>query len=408
MRSSLKILLGVTGSISAYRALDIVRGLSKVGHEVSVVVSSGALKFVVSEAFYYLGAREVYLPSSDFEREKAGVLHIDLAREHDLFVLAPASANMLSKLVSGSADDTLSSLLLALRRDRDVLIFPSMNPDMWNSPAIVAARELLTKRHSNFHIFAPAGGEMACGEIGEGKLPSVEAILSAIECWPFHQKKRGRRILITTGATIAPLDPVRFITNPSSGKTGVALAKEHLQRGDQVTLICGHGVGEQTTELKILPSYKEVRVQTTLDLFQAVKSEIENADTFISAGAPCDFLAPEVATSKLKKEASTLHFQFEKAPDVLAWVCENYREKVLTVGFAAESELTKEMLEAKWKRKPTDFLVGTKVSGAWMNRAAAGFGVEGASYLIRDNEGKYQARDLSKIELASLIASWEK
>ncbi len=404
----MKILLGVTGSISAYRALDLVRGLSKVGHEVSVVLSSGALKFVVSEAFYYLGARQVYLPSSDFEREKAGVLHIDLAREHDLFVLAPASANMLSKLASGSADDTLSSLLLALRRDRDVLIFPSMNPDMWNAPATISTRELLSKRHPNFYIFAPAGGEMACGEIGEGKLPSVAALLTAIECWPFHQKRRGRRVLITTGSTIAALDPVRFITNPSSGKTGVALAREHLCRGDQVTLICGHGVGEQTNELQILPGYKEIRVQTTNELFQAVKNEIESAESFISAGAPCDFLAPEVASSKLKKETSSLSFQFEKATDVLAWVCENYRAKVMTVGFAAESELTQEMLESKWQRKPTDFLVGTKVSGSWMNRGAAGFGAEGASYLIRNADGSYQAFELSKVELAKLIASWEK
>ncbi len=404
----MKILIGVTGSISAYRALDIVRGLSKVGHEVTVVLSAGALKFVKSEAFYYLGARQVLLPSSDFERERAGVLHIDLAREHDLFVLSPASANMLSKLASGAADDTLTSLLLALRRDRDVLIFPSMNPDMWNAPAIKSAREVLAKRHSNFHLFAPSAGEMACGEIGEGKLPSVSAILTAIECWPAHQKKRGGRVLITTGSTIAPLDPVRFITNPSSGKTGIALVKECLKKGDEVTLICGHGVSSQTDDFKILPQYKEIRVQTTNDLFEAVKAEIKNSDTFISAGAPCDFVAPEVSPSKLKKEGHSLSFQFEKAPDILSWVVENFGSKVLTVGFAAESELTTEMLTSKWQRKPTDYLVGTKVAGAWMNQAAAGFGVDSANYLIRDIEGNYSAQNLSKTELAALIASWER
>lgn len=403
----MKVLIGVSGSISAYRALDIVRGLSKVGHEVSVVLTNGALKFVKSETFYYLGARQVHLPSSDFERERAGVLHIDLAREHDLFVLAPASANMLAKLASGLADDTLSCLLLALRQDRDVLLFPSMNPDMWNAPAIVNAREKLNKRHPNYHIFAPAGGEMACGEIGEGKLPSVDAILTAIECWPVLQKRRGRKTLITTGSTIAPMDPVRFITNPSSGKTGVALAKECLRQGDEVTLICGHGVGSQTDNLKILPHYREVRVQTTEELFETVQSEIESHDIFVSAGAPCDFVAPVISESKLKKEGNSLSFQFEKAPDVLSWVCQNYQGKILTVGFAAESDLSPEMLQAKWERKPTDYLVGTYVSGPWMKKDAAGFGTDEASYLIRNKQGEYQSLQMSKQSLAALIASWE-
>ena len=404
----MKILIGVTGSISAYRALDIVRGLTKVGHEVSVVLSKGALKFVVSEAFYYLGALKVYRPSSDFGRERAGVLHIDLAREHDLFVIAPASANTLSKLAYATADDTLSSLLLALRRDRDVLIFPSMNPDMWNAPATLKVRERLAKQNKNFHIFAPSAGEMACGEIGEGKLPSVSAILNAIECWPLKQQRRARKVLITTGSTTAPLDPVRFLTNPSSGKTGIALARESLRAGDEVTLITGPSCPDLAIDFHILPHFKEIKVQTTLDLFEAVKTNIESADCFISAGAPCDFVAPEIAPQKIKKESGSLKATFEQAPDVLAWVSAHHGARVLCVGFAAETNLNSEMLEAKWQRKPTDYLVGTEVNGPWGTQKAAGFGTDEATYLIRLSDGQYERKTLAKTQLAQLICSWEK
>lgn len=402
----MKILLGVTGSISAYRALDIVRGLSKKGHDVSVVLTKGALKFVVHEAFYYLGARAVYLPSSDFERERAGVLHIDLAREHDLFVIAPASANTLSKLAYGNATDTLTSLLLALRFDRDLLIFPSMNPDMWNAPAIEEARAKLAKR-SNYHIFAPAKGEMACGEIGEGKLASVSAIVETIDCWPRLQQKRGKRVLITTGSTLAPLDPVRFISNPSSGKTGVELSRSALAQGDKVTLIKGQCDFGITDDLTIHPNYREVNVQTTDDLFKVVRQEIEHHDIYISAAAPVDFSAKAVAAQKIKKEESELTFAFEKAPDVLAWVTEHHAERVLCVGFAAESDLSEQMLNEKWSRKPTHYLVGTKVHGGWNQTQAQGFGQNAASYLIRDPQGNFNACELSKTELARLICSWE-
>lgn len=401
----MKILLGVSGSISAYRALDIMRGLTKLGHDLSVVLTAGALKFVVPETFYYLGARNVFLPNSDFERERAGVLHIDLARDHDLFVIAPTSANMLSKLANGQIDDTLTALLLALRNDRDLLLFPSMNPDMWNSYAIKEAREKLAKR-KNYHIFSPAKGEMACGEIGEGKLASVSAIVTAIDCWPFQQKRNSKNILITTGATLSPIDPVRFVTNPSSGKTGVELAKKFLASGANVTLIkgiCDFGISD---DLTIHPNYREINIKTTSELLSVVQTEIKTADAFISAGAPSDFESLEFSEHKIKKEESALSFTFKKAPDVLAWVSENYGQKVICVGFAAESNLSQEILEVKWKRKPTHYLIGTNVHGGFHQNEAKGFGADGAEYLIRTPQGEFIPMNISKSELAREIVKW--
>lgn len=393
----MNILLAVTGSISAYRALDICRGLTKEGHEVKVVLSRGAEEFVQFKTFSYLGAKNVYRASDDFQAyENSNVLHIDLVKWCDKFIIAPASANTIAKLANGFCDDLLSSIFLALG-EKDCAIFPAMNTQMLAHPNTQRNLNSL-KELKNVFIHPTDSGELACGDTGLGKLPKPEMVSEII---PLITTKIGaKKIMITTGATIAPLDPVRFMTNPSSGLTGYELAKVYLQKGDQVTLIHGHNIHEKVHFLKHLPHVELIEAKTTKEMLEAVSARFEYVDTYISTAAMSD-VEFEFNPGKVKKKDIDQGLNIKTAPDVLATVLKA-RSKQKVVGFAAETDCTEEVFKEKWERKPVDLLVGNEVDNG-VNAQPKGFATNSNHYYFV-KEGKITSEKyLTKSQLAQMI-----
>ena len=400
----MRILLGVSGSISAYKALDIARGLFKNGHEVKVILTNGALKFVIPEVFTYLGVSEVYKSQDDFVHKN--VLHIDLARWCDVFVVAPASANTLSKLARGEASDLLTSVFLALEPHKNTLLFPAMNTNMLHHPFtkenISDIKKLKTL--NNLFVSPTDAGILACEEVGLGKLPSVDEIIEMIPSMvkPFSSPDQ-KTILVTTGATITPLDPVRYLTNSSSGITGFFLAEAALSMGHKVIMIAGANATGKLDLYSKHPNFTLKRVKTVEDMKAAVHAEIENADLYISSAAISD-IEFEANDNKIKKDSITDSLKVKKASDILKSVLEKKPSKLKIVGFAAETDMSDAVLNKKMQSKPVDLLVGTKVhNGLVKNQAVAGFNVEEADYRLLTNKGFIYEGILSKRELAHKI-----
>ena len=400
----MRILLAVSGSISAYKTLDIARGLFKNGHEVKVILTNGALKFVIPEVFTYLGVQEVYKSQDDFNHKN--VLHVDLARWCDLLVVAPASANTIAKLAQGRADDLLSSVFLALEPRKNIILFPAMNSLMLAHPFtqenLCDIKKLKTL--NNLYISPTDTGILACEEIGLGKLPSVEEIIELIPTMikPLNSENQ-KTILATTGATITPLDPVRYLTNSSSGITGYYLAEAALREGHKVIMIAG---ANATANLELFikhPNYKLIRVKTVDNMKDAVLSELSNADLYISTAAISD-LEFDVSDSKIKKDSMGESLKIKKACDILKTVIENKPDQLKIVGFAAETDLSEAVLNKKMKSKPVDLLVGTKVNnGLTKDQQVAGFNVDFAQYKLLSPKGFIFEGTLTKRELAQKI-----
>lgn len=399
----MKILLGISGSISAYKTIDLARGLVKEGHEVKIILTEGALKFVVPEVFTYLGASDVYLSTDDFKHKN--VLHVDLTRWCDVFVIAPTTANTLSKLASGAAHDLLTSVFLALPQNKNILIFPAMNTNMLWHPFtqenIEAIKRL--KNLNNTFISPTDSGLLACQVIGEGKLPSVDELIELIPLMSHSFKHSAGKITITTGATIVPLDPVRYLTNSSSGITGYHLAKAALTQGHKVTVIAGHYA---TTKLDLLikhPNFTLLRVKTVDDMLASVLKEIESTNIYISSAAISD-IKFETAAAKMKKESMSDSLKITKAPDILKTIIGLKQKNLKIVGFAAETDLSDDVLNAKMTNKPVDLLVGTLVdNGLISHNQMKGFNVDSAYYRIFNKNGEIQKGELTKIQLASTI-----
>lgn len=400
----MKILLGVSGSISAYKAFDLTRSFKKRGHEVKVVLTNGALKFVVPEVFTYLGASDVYKASDDFLHKN--VLHVDLARWCDLLLLAPASANTLSRMAQGQASDLLSCVFLALGKDKNILIFPAMNSQMLAHPFteenINSIKKLKTLK--NIFISPTDSGVLVCEEIGLGKLPSPEEIVElSLTIKKILSPEKQKNILITTGATIAPLDPVRFLTNSSSGLTGFHLAHTALSMGHKVTVIAGAKATEKLDLLLKHPHFKLIRIKTVEEMEKSVHLEIENSDLYISAAAISD-IQFDHSVEKIKKEALHGVLKIKHAPDILKSVIEKKKHSLKIVGFAAETDLSDFFLNNKFQKKPVDLLIGTKVHNGFMEKKTTlGFDNEFADYRILSPEGYIFEGRLTKAELAQKI-----
>ena len=401
----MKILLSVCGSISAYKSIDLARSLVNAGHEVKVVLTKGALKFVVPNVYTYLGVEEVYLSEDDFSHKK--VLHIDLARWADTLVIAPLSANTLARLARGEASDLLSSIFLAFEPTKPIAVFPAMNTLMLKHPFtqenISDLKKLCTL--NNLFVSPTSSGILACEEVGEGKLPAVEEIaqLIAILRPPFNLDGKRKKIVITTGATISPIDPVRYLTNSSSGITGYYLALSALSRGYEVVVIAGKYASSELNLITKHPFYKLTRVVTVKEMSDAVFSEIKNAEAYISAAAISDWEF-DIAKEKIKKEKSNESLPIKKAQDILRSVIDQYTGKIKIVGFAAETNLTDDVLIAKFRSKPVDLLVGTKVdNGLGTKTKEQGFGVDEASYRFVEEGFITNEKALSKTELAEVI-----
>jgi len=373
----MKILLAVSGSIACYKAYDLLRSLIKAEHEVKVVLSSGAKQFIKAETFKYLGALEVFEHTDDFNPKLLGpsqtVLHIELARWCDTFVLYPASANMISNLSFGKADDLTSAIYLSLEKQVKKIIFPAMNKEMYSNEITQRNLEVLEP-----YIITPNQGHLACGETGVGKLPLPDEAKDLIETLAKDQK--SKRVLISTGATKSPLDSVRYLTNPSSGKTGYYLAKTFLSQGYQVDLIYTESSISLISNLEKNKNLSLYKVKTTPQLESKTLELFPHSDLFISAAAPCD-IAFEYNSQKMKKSHFQKSLPITKTSDILS-KCIEKKSNQLIVGFAAETQSSEQVILEKMKRKPVDLLVFNNVNNALNNEKLKGFGVEENTYRL--------------------------
>ncbi|MEO6726913.1 MAG: bifunctional phosphopantothenoylcysteine decarboxylase/phosphopantothenate--cysteine ligase CoaBC [Blastocatellia bacterium] len=381
----MKVLLGVTGCIGAYKAAEILRGLQKAGAQVRVVMTKHATEFVGSATFEALSGKPVIVGMFD-QRDHSTIEHIAAAREAELLLIAPATANILAKFAYGIADDFLSTLYLS--NTNTVLIAPAMNVEMWNHAATQANVKILRDRGVQF--VEPGTGYQACGEVGVGRLAEPHEIVasalqllnpqSAIGTKPGPQSKdfAGQHVLVTAGPTVEDLDPVRFITNRSSGKMGYAMAEAARDRGARVTLVTG------PTKLQAPANVETVNVRSTRQMFDAVISRVSDVTVFIGCAAVADFRPVTLAEHKIKKQGrAKITLELEPTEDIIASVAADpNRNDRLVAGFAAESQTLLDYAEKKLREKNLDLIVANDIK-----RTDAGFDVETNSATILTRDG---------------------
>jgi phosphopantothenoylcysteine decarboxylase/phosphopantothenate--cysteine ligase len=350
-----RILLIVGGGIAAYKALELVRRLKERGASVRVILTKGGAEFVTPLSFSVLSEDKTFTDLFDL-KDEAEIGHIRLSREADLVVVAPATADLLAKMATGTAPDLASTVLLAT--DKRVLVAPAMNVRMWQHPA--TRRNVTTLRADGIHFVGPAEGDMACGEFGPGRMAEPEAIVSAIARLLSEKQKgplTGRHVLITSGPTHEPLDPVRYIANRSSGKQGHALARAALALGARVTLVSG------PVNLPDVDGVNAVKVETAQEMLDAVLDALPG-DIAVCAAAVADWRASAVAAQKHKKErGGDVSLSLAQNPDILATIAiPGPQRPELVIGFAAETENVADHARAKRRAKGADWIVANDVS----------------------------------------------
>jgi phosphopantothenoylcysteine decarboxylase / phosphopantothenate---cysteine ligase len=352
----MRVVLGVGGGIAAYKSAELARALQQRGHQVQVVMTRAAREFVQPLTFASLTGQKVitdlFSQKSANDTLSSAVEHIGVAQEHDVLVVAPATADLLAKFAHGIADDFLSTLYLAFTGP--VVLAPAMNTAMWEHPATVANLRLLRER--GVSIVDPDEGWLACGTVGAGRLPEPEQIAEAVdELAPMRRDLEGESILITAGPTQEPIDPIRYISNRSSGKMGYALASEALRRGAHVTLISG------PVDLAAPRGVEIVRVRTAKEMYDAVMGRLAEATIIIKSAAVADYYLSEVPRQKIKKTAMRLSLDLEPTPDILAAVGERKGDRLL-IGFAAETQNLIEEARRKMISKKCDMVVANLVN----------------------------------------------
>lgn len=345
-----RIVLGVSGSIAAYKSPDIVRRLQDLGAEVRVIVTNGGREFVSERSLQTISKNKVHDNLWDKEAELA-MGHIELAKWADVIIIAPASANTIAKLCHGRADDLLSTVILAT--DAKVMIAPAMNQQMFASSAM--KDNLLLLRTRGMLIIEPGFGEQACGDIGEGRLAESSEIAKQAADLFTSSVLSGKNILITLGGTKESIDPVRFISNHSSGKMGMALAHACIQAGAKTTLIVG------SISVDIEKRAEIIHVVSADDMYKAVMKKIKSQDLFISCAAVADFKPKTTNKHKIKKNENLMAIELTKNKDILASVCQ-LEEKPICIGFAAETENHIENAKIKLEKKMCDAIVLNDVS----------------------------------------------
>lgn len=345
-----KVLLGVCGGVAAYKSAYLIRELTRLGAEVNVVMTQSAQQFVSPLLMQALSGNDVRTELFDAQAERA-MGHIELARWADYLVIAPASANFIAKMAHGIADDLLSTLYLVA--EIPVLVCPAMNHSMWAHPATQANCTLLHERGVIF--VGPEEGSQACGEYGFGRVSEAEQIISALRLYDVHQLLAGKKVLLTAGPTREPIDPVRYVSNYSSGKMGYALAEAAAMAGAEVTLISG------PCDLPCSAGIKLVKIDSAQEMFAAVMHELQDGCIFIGAAAVADYHIQAPALQKMKKtehEELTLHLV--KNPDILSQVAATARASFV-MGFAAETTEVIHYATDKLKRKKLDMIVANAV-----------------------------------------------
>lgn len=347
------ILLGVTGGIAAYKSPDIVRRLTERGAEVQVVMTAGAREFVAPLTFQAVSGREVRSDLWDESAERA-MSHIELARWADLVLIAPATADFLAQLSHGMADNLLNTICLAT--GAPLAVAPAMNRLMWANPATQANVAQLRAR--GVHVLGPDSGSQACGETGEGRMMEpVDIAAAAFALLPAEGPLKGRKVLITAGPTRERIDPVRFISNRSSGKMGYAVAQAARDRGAEVVLVSG------PVNLAAPPGVKRISVECAQQMHQVVMAELAGTDIFIGTAAVADYRPANPADCKIKKVSDQLDLKMERTVDILAAVAAR-PDRPYTVGFAAETNNVEEHALAKLERKKLDLIAANEVGDA--------------------------------------------
>ena len=347
------IVLGVTGGIAAYKACDLTSRLRKAGAQVFVIMTKNACEFVRPLTFETLSNHPAV--TDTFARpETWEVEHIALAKRADLFLIAPATANLLAKAAHGIADDMLTSTLLASSAPK--LLAPAMNTGMWDNPATRENVEILRRR--GFHLIGPETGNLACGDSGKGRMSEPEQIVAACaEILRASETMKGLRVIVTAGPTREKLDPVRYLTNRSSGKMGYAIAEEARLRGAKVTLVTG------PVALSCHPDIERVRVESTGDLLNALTERCGECDLLIQSAAPCDFTVLHPASQKIKKDGSgELKLTLTETPDAAAACGAMKKPGQVFIGFAAETESHVAHAQEKLKKKNLDLIALNDVS----------------------------------------------
>ena len=353
------IILGVSGGIAAYKSVELLRLLVKQGANVRVIMTENAQWFVGPLTFEALSAQPVC--TDLFEKnDDASIRHIQWAEAADAVVIAPATANIIGKLSSGIADDALSTFLLAVTCP--VIVCPSMNTHMFESRAV--QRNLETLRADGHFIVAPESGTLACGTTGPGRLPEPEDIVDRIAYYLSTKDLKDKKILVTSGPTREPVDPVRFISNPSSGKMGFAVARAAEYRGGAVTLITG------PTHLPDPNNVKVIRIQTAREMARAVFENVEHSDIIIKTAAVSDYRPKDPAAQKIKKEKGEQVLYLERTQDILKEIGRRKKDQIL-VGFAAETENLEQHAETKRVEKNLDIIVGNIIG-----EPSSGFGAD--------------------------------
>lgn len=369
MQKNNSIVLGITGGIAAYKAAELVRLLVKENIEVQVVMTEAACQFITPVTMQALSGKPVFKDMWDASIHN-GMPHIELSRAADAILVAPASADFVAKLVQGRADDLLSTLCLA--RDCPLLVAPAMNKQMWENPA--TQRNVTQLMADGVTIFGPASGEQACGETGLGRMLEAEELLHLVKAHFQPKLLRGKKILVTAGATLEMIDPVRAITNLSSGKMGYAIAQKAADMGAQVTLVSG------ASTLPCPHGVKLISATSAEAMYQSVMSNIAKQDIFISVAAVADYSPLQTDAQKIKKSKSSLTLELKPNKDILAEVA-SLPNAPFCVGFAAESENLLVHAEAKRQAKKLPLIVANLVNES--------MGQDENSVTLLDNQGSH-------------------
>ncbi len=385
--SGKRILVGVSGGIAIYKTLELLSRLNKAGAETHVVMTESATRFVTPLTFQTMSQHKVY--TDLFEESDGFIPHIDLTREADAFLIAPATANVLAKMAHGMADDLLSATALAAHCP--VIVAPAMNVVMYQNPATQENLQILEKR--GIHVLYPNEGWLACQEVGTGRMPEATELFEALDTFFTEKDLAGTKILVTAGPTKERLDPVRFLTNDSSGKQGVAIARRAQKRGAEVTLV--HGDMKVPVPIHV----RDIPVESTEDMLEALKKEFPATDVLIMAAAPADFRPVEEQTQKIKglDDGKVRAFSVLDTPDILQTLAGMKTDQVV-IGFATETEKVLEHAREKMEKKQLDFIVANDVT-----KEGAAFDYDTNIVTILGEEVEKSLPILSKEEVADQI-----
>ncbi len=382
------VLLGITGGIAAYKMANVASGLRKAGATVHVIMTENATKFITPLTFETLTNNRCVVDTfaRDFQYD---VKHISLAKAADLILIAPATANVIAKLANGLADDMLTTTVLAARCKK--LVAPAMNTAMLENPI---TQDNLTKlKKYGFGIIEPAVGMLACKDVGSGKLPEPETLLDCIAMELAREKDMaGLHVTVTAGPTQEALDPVRYLTNHSTGRMGYAIAREAMLRGADVTLISG------PTALKPVPGVKTVDVVSARDMFEAVQAALPETDILVKAAAVADYRPVSIAEDKIKKRDGDMAIPLERTDDILGWVAEHRHPGLFVCGFSMETRDMIENSRKKLARKHLDMIAANN-----LKVAGAGFGVDTNVVTILTADGIQELPLMGKDQVAAKL-----